>query len=101
MVSLSGGNSRWSWRRGSRGLSIGLRQQRYWVNDSQVQTFIARAINQLQQAAWICGGHNLRTGGLDVLDFPLQKLAGHLRLNQIVNPSAPAAPGAFGQLHKF
>ena len=82
-------------------LTISLRQQRYGMNDTQLQSLIRRAVNQLEQATRIRRGDNRSAGGPDVFEFSVKQLPGHFGLGKIVDTRAPAAPVRFGQFNQF
>ena len=46
-------------------------------------------------------GHDGGAGGLDVLELAVQELVGHLRLDDVVDAGAAAAPGALRQLDQL
>src|SRR6185437_16626896 len=71
------------------------------MHDAQIQALAFRAIDNLEQAARIAGGDDLRAGGLDVPELSCEKFVRHFRLDKVINASAPATPAAFRQLNQF
>lgn len=71
------------------------------MHHPKFQTVLRRAIDQLQEAAWVCRRDGRSSRGLDVLDFATEKLARHFRLREIVYAGAPAAPIGFGEINQF
>src|SRR6266849_5014460 len=67
------------------------------MDDAQGEILVPRAVDDLQQTTRVASGNDARLGAADVLELALEQGGGHLRLNQVVDARAPAAPGAFGQ----
>src|SRR4051812_11633606 len=82
-------------------LAVSLRQKRDGMDDAHWQVRFLRAIEDLEQAAGVGGGDDICTGTPNVLQLALQKVIRHLRLDEIVDPGASAAPGALRQLHQL
>ena len=77
---------------------VSLCQQGDRMHDPQGQVLFSGAVDDLQKAAWISGRDGWRGGRFDMLHFAVEKFVRHFRLDQIVNPGAAAAPGAFRQV---
>ena len=71
------------------------------MDDSEVHLLGASAIDELQQAAWVTGSDDRRARGFNVAQLAVEKLVGHLGLDEIVNAGAAAAPGAFREINQF
>src|ERR1039457_5033073 len=71
------------------------------VDNTQVQALVFGAVDKLEQAAGVAVGHDAGAGRFDVLELAVQKLVGHLRLHNVVNAGAAAAPQAFRQLDQL
>ena len=56
---------------------------------------------QLQEAPGICSGNDRSAGFGDMTQLSRLQLCGHLRLGDIVDACAAAAPGRFCQLNKL
>src|SRR6266567_6593864 len=79
---------------------IGFGQQRDRMDDAHGEVLIPRAVDDLQQTPRVASGNDARLGAADVLELPLEQSGGHLRLNQVVDARATAAPSAFGQFNQ-
>ena len=51
------------------------------------------AILDLEVAAWVGSCNDGGAGSSDVVEFPGEQLLRHFRLDNVVNPGTPAAPG--------
>src|SRR6185436_18229065 len=74
------------------------RQQLYGMNERHVQTTLATAARDLQQAPRIRGRDHPRTALPNSREFSLEQVARQLRLQKIVDAGAPAAEVAVRQL---
>src|SRR5260370_16904024 len=70
------------------------------MDDAQREVFVPRAVYDLQQTARVASGNDGRPGAADVPELALEQSRGHLRLNQVVDARATAAPSAFGQFNQ-
>src|SRR5258708_14337738 len=70
------------------------------MDDAQREVFVPRAVDDLQQTARVASGNGARLGAADVPELALEQSRGHLRLNQVVDARATAAPSAFGQFNQ-
>ena len=88
-------------RYGSKSSAIGFCEQRDGVDDPQVQGLKFRAVDELEEAAWVAVGDDAGAGGLDVFELAVEELVGHFRLHDVVDASAAAAPEALRQLYQL
>lgn len=68
------------------------------MRHSHGQTLFAHAVHHVREAAGISRRDHLSFRRFDVVQFAVEKLVRHFRLDQIVNARAAATPGAFGKL---
>jgi hypothetical protein len=80
--------------------AVGLGQQGDGMDQAHRDFLPADAVGDVGQAAGIAGRHDGGFGGDDVLELAVQQLIGHLRLDQIVDARAAAAPSALRQLRQ-
>ena len=71
------------------------------MNHPQIHPFLPGAIDELQKTTGVARGYDFRPGGPDMFEFATEELIGHLRLHNIVNAGAAAAPRALGQFDQF
>ena len=71
------------------------------MDDAEIQPFLFRAVDQLEQAAGIRGGDDIRAGGFDVPQLAGEQGVGGVRVRQVINTRAAAAPGGFGEFNEF
>ena len=67
------------------------------MNGGDVEAALAETVLDLEEAAGVAGGDDRGAGGGDVVDFALEKLVGHLGLDEVVDAGAAAAPHRFGE----
>src|SRR5260370_25737141 len=70
------------------------------MDDAEGEVFVPRAVDDLQQTGRVASGNDGRLGAADVPELALEQSSGHLRLNQVVDARATAAPSAFGQFNQ-
>ena len=83
------------------GFPVGFREERDRMNDAEGHAASCAAIDDLQEATGIPGGHDGRAGGGDVVDLAFEKFPGHLGLGDVVNAGATAAPVCLRQFDEF
>lgn len=81
--------------------SIRLGEQRDWMDDANGELFLAEAVEDLEKATGVAGGDDGRAGRFDVFDFALEKVAGHFRLDQVVDAGAATAPHALREFDEL
>src|SRR5205823_9922851 len=59
---------------GRSGPSVRFGEQCHWMHDAQLYAFANRTVQNLQKATGIASSDNLGVGGLDVPQFPLEKV---------------------------
>ena len=71
------------------------------MRDAEVDAVFASAVDDLKEATGISSGDGVHAGGFDSLNFAIEQVVGHFRLNDVVDAGAAAAPGAFGKFDEF
>src|ERR1700693_154627 len=71
------------------------------MRGAQLLATLSQDLLNLQGAAWIRAGEQIRVRGEDVHDLPCPDLVGAFRLDQVVDSSAAAALIAVGNLHEL
>jgi hypothetical protein len=71
------------------------------MNNPKIQTLPLRSVDDLQQTAGICRGHNARAGGSNMFDLSFKEVVSHFRLDKIINPRAAAAPRTLRQFDEL
>ena len=71
------------------------------MDDAQGEAAFAGAVLDLEEAAGIAGGDGVGAGDCDVIEFTIEKLGGHFRLNDVIDAGAAAAPFAFSEFDEF
>ena len=67
------------------------------MHDAEVDAVLARAVDNLEEAAGISRRDGVDTCGFDALNFPVEQIIRHFRLNNVVNAGTAAAPSALGE----
>ena len=62
------------------------------MDDAEVQTALFGAVDELKQATRVGGGDDGRAGGEDMAELAVEELAGHLRLDEVIDAGAAATP---------
>jgi len=55
------------------------------MDHAEVQSALFGAVDELEEAAGVGGGDDGCAGGLDVVEFALEELVGHFRLDEVVD----------------
>ena len=80
---------------------VGVREQNDGMNDLDAFVGLAESVFKLDEAAGIGRGDDARAGRAEVSELALQEPRRGLRLSEVVDARAAAAPGRLGALAQF